>query len=87
MSKTSDQVVLSSGFDNKVPNPTCDAYRCNNKATNQVSVNVGRLGEIDLNLCNSCTPIFKNTDRLTTLPKQSTFDRMADPDDILLGTS
>ena len=87
MSHPSDQIAISSRFDKNISNVHCEAYRCNNKATNQITVNVGRLGEINLNLCNSCVPIFKNTDKLTALPKQSTFGRMADPDDILLSTS
>jgi hypothetical protein len=87
MTRTFDQVILSSPFDKKVSNLSSEAYGCNNKATVQVTVSVGRLGAIDLNLCHSCKLIFKNTDKLTASEEQLTFDRMEDPDDISLSTT
>lgn len=57
-SQTIDHLIPMSRFDKKVTNSNCDAYRCNNRATSQVTVNVGRLGEIELNLCNNCVPKF-----------------------------
>jgi hypothetical protein len=65
----------------------CESLGCNNKATVQITVSVGRLGYIDLNLCNDCAPVFKNTGKLTALPKRLTLGRMADPDGTLLSTT
>jgi len=79
MTHTSDQAIVSPLSDKNFTNSNCEAYRCNNEATNQVTVSVGKLGEIDLNLCNSCVPIFKNTDKLTAVEKQLTFDRWQIP--------
>ena len=58
MSQTSDQAILSTRFDKNISNLSCEAYGCNNKATKQLTVNVGRHGSIDLNLCGSCIPAF-----------------------------
>jgi hypothetical protein len=89
MPQTSDRLLLSSRFGINVSKQKliCDANGCNKPAADQVTVSVGRFGDIDLNLCNSCKPIFKNTDKLTALPKRLTFGRMADPDGTLLSTT
>jgi hypothetical protein len=79
----SPDAVLSSRPDKNFSRQICEAYRCNNNATNQVTVNVGRLGDINLNLCKSCVPKFKNTDKLTASEEQLTSGRMADPDVLL----
>ena len=87
MSYASDRTILSSRFDKKISNLICEAYGCNDKAKNQLTVSVGRLGTIELNLCKNCIPIFKNTDKLTASQQQLTFGGMADPDDLLLSTT
>jgi hypothetical protein len=87
---TDPMTLLSVSTDKSVSDDTvaiCESLGCNNKATNQVTINVGRLGYIELNLCKSCVPLFKNTDKLTASEEQLTFDRMADPDDISLSTT
>jgi hypothetical protein len=87
---TDPMTLLSVSTDKSVSYNTvaiCESLGCNNKATVQVTVGVGRLGNIDLNLCNDCAPIFKNTGKLAALQEQLTSGRMADPDDILLSTT
>jgi len=42
-------------------NPNCEAYGCNNEATNQITVSVGSYGVIDLNLCKICVPQFSDS--------------------------
>jgi hypothetical protein len=91
MPQTFDRLLLSSRTGINVSKQkqklTCEAYDCNKPATKQITIDAGRHGNIDLNLCNSCIPIFKNTEKLTASQQQLTSDRMADPDDILLSTA
>ena len=61
MTHTSDQAIVSPLSDKNISNPNCEAYRCNNEATNQVTVSVGKLGEINLNLCKICVPQFSDS--------------------------
>jgi hypothetical protein len=58
MSATFDQSVLSLES-NK--NLSCEAYGCNKAATTQITVNVGVLGDVDLNLCKNCVPKFNDS--------------------------
>jgi hypothetical protein len=39
-------------------NNICEAYGCSHKATTKISVKVGQLGSISLDLCNNCTEKF-----------------------------
>ena len=67
----------------------CESYGCNNKSTASIIVDVGRLGKIDLNICNNCIPKFtdstvneNNNGELTVCPEQLTpTDRTASPND------
>jgi hypothetical protein len=81
-----DPQILSSRSGINISKNSCEAYGCNNKATSQVTVTVGRLGNIDLNLCKKCAPMFKNTGKLTASQEQLTSDRTANSHDILLST-
>lgn len=57
MTSTFDQSVLSLES-NK--NLSCEAYMCRRKATTQLKVNVGVLGDVDLHLCKNCVPKFSD---------------------------
>jgi hypothetical protein len=39
----------------------CDGFGCNRKATIEVMVKAGKLGIINLNLCENCKPRFKQS--------------------------
>jgi hypothetical protein len=43
-------------------NNICEAYGCSQKATTKISVKVGQLGSISLDLCNNCTEKFDEKD-------------------------
>jgi hypothetical protein len=58
-----DPQILSCRSGINISKNSCEAYGCNNKATSQVTVTVGRLGDIDLNLCKSCIPEFDENDK------------------------
>jgi hypothetical protein len=62
MTSTFDQVVLPSRLDKNVYRTysTCDVYGCKKKATAQVTVNAGYLGDVILNLCKICVPKFSD---------------------------
>jgi hypothetical protein len=44
----------------------CESYGCNNKSITRIAVSVGKLGEIDLNVCKSCIPKFSYSDNKNT---------------------
>lgn len=41
-------------------NPICDGFGCNKKFALKIDVNVGRFGNIILQLCDSCLAKFNN---------------------------
>jgi hypothetical protein len=45
-------------------NNICEAYGCFKKATTKISVKVGQLGSISLDLCNNCTKKFDQKGRM-----------------------
>jgi hypothetical protein len=45
-------------LDFQVNNGICEAYGCSQKATTKISVKVGQLGSISLDLCTNCTDKF-----------------------------
>jgi hypothetical protein len=57
---TDPMTLLSISTDKSVSDTPaiCEAYGCNNLAINQVNVNVGRHGIVELNLCKNCAPEF-----------------------------
>ena len=46
----------------QVNNGICEAYGCFQKATTKISVKVGQLGSISLDLCANCTEKFHDKD-------------------------
>jgi hypothetical protein len=48
-----DKQVMDSQVNN-----ICEAYGCSKKATTKISVKVGQLGSISLDLCANCTEKF-----------------------------
>jgi hypothetical protein len=38
---------------------SCEAIDCHNKATDEISLNVGKFGKISLFLCKNCLPKFR----------------------------
>lgn len=42
----------------------CEGLKCNAQATIQVTVHVGELGTINLNLCENCIPRFTDENEL-----------------------
>ena len=40
-------------------NKICEAYGCDNRATTQIEVHVGKFGTIPLNLCIDCISLFE----------------------------
>ena len=44
----------------EVNNNICEAYGCNKPAINRITVNVGKHRNIDLIVCQSCTPKFED---------------------------
>lgn len=77
--------ILASQLDKSI----CDGFGCNSKATIEITANAGKLGTINLNLCENCVPKFrksivsKNSDKLSALTKSITSDRMAGPNEII----
>lgn len=78
--------VLASHLDKSI----CDGFGCDKEATIEVTANVGKLGTIDLNLCENCISKFrksivsKNNDKLSALTKSITSDRIAGPNEIII---
>ena len=63
MPQTFDRSVLSSRSGiNLTPKPECEACGCDKKATKQITIDAGGLGNIDLNVCKSCLPKFNDND-------------------------
>lgn len=58
MTSTFDQPLLSSVSNKSV---SCDGYSCKKKATKQLTVTVGDLGDVSLNLCKDCLPKFSDS--------------------------
>jgi hypothetical protein len=53
-------------------NSICEAYGCDNRATTQIEVQVGKLGSIPLNLCIACVSLFEvNQDKNRELSNNS----------------
>ena len=53
-------------------NKNCEAYGCDNRATVQIEVQVGKLGTIPLNLCIDCVSLFEvNQDKNRELSNNS----------------
>jgi hypothetical protein len=67
MSTSIDQALLSSASNKNVSYRTCEAYACIKKATIQIRVNVGVLGNVNLNLCKDC--VSKFSDHVATTEK------------------
>lgn len=53
-------MILFSRSHKKVTSAICEAYNCNKDATDQITVDVGILGDINLNLCKTCIPKFSS---------------------------
>jgi hypothetical protein len=53
-------MILCSPRHKKVTSAICEAYNCNRDATDQVKVNAGVFGDVNLNLCKNCIPKFSN---------------------------
>lgn len=60
-------------------NKTCEANGCYNKATNQTTLNVGRHGSIELNLCKSCIPEFRESIRRSASDQETNQDHIPVP--------
>jgi hypothetical protein len=61
-----DSTVYSSRKIKNFSKPTakiCESYGCNNKSMTSIVVDVGRLGNIDLNVCKRCIPKFSNSNK------------------------
>jgi hypothetical protein len=75
MTSTYDRLLLSAASNKSVSKPinrTCEAYGCNNIATNQVTVNVGNQGNIELDVCKRCLPKFNaETSRVVTSSRRN----------------
>jgi hypothetical protein len=53
-------------------NKICEAYGCDNRATTQIEIQVGKLGAIPLNLCIECVSLFEgNQDKNRELSNNS----------------
>ena len=54
-------------------NNICEAFGCSQKATTKISVKVGQLGSISLDLCANCTKKFdvKDLECARQLPSQT----------------
>ena len=53
-------------------NKICEAYGCDNRATIQIEVQIGKLGTIRLNLCIDCVSLFEvNQDKNRELSNNS----------------
>jgi hypothetical protein len=48
----------------------CEGLRCNEQATVQVTLPVGELGTIELNLCKNCVPKFTDENELGGFTKK-----------------
>jgi hypothetical protein len=66
MPQTFDRLLLSSksGINLTENRPKCEAYGCDKRATRQITIDAGRHGNIDLNVCKSCISKFNDEDKI-----------------------
>jgi hypothetical protein len=74
--QSSDSTILSSRIGKNfskqkttLQQQICEAYGCDKRATRQVTVNVGNMGSVGLNLCGNCIPKFSDSNDSNTVTK------------------
>lgn len=57
---TQDMVLPTETHKKITAAAVCEAYNCDKAATDQIKVNAGVFGDVDLNLCKNCIPKFSS---------------------------